>query len=161
VGENPSLPLSKLLQKSLMLLALASACRVSELAMLSRKIKVVNGGWVFFFQNWKKNSTKKNAKTELEVGFFEDPLLCPLRGLEVYLKATGGYAQEVIFLTMVHPVHAARPNTLAKHLKLVLGAAGISSTAHSCRSASTSKALVKGVPIETILNRTGKGRNVM
>jgi hypothetical protein len=44
-------------------------------------------------------------------------------------------------------------HTLAKHLKAVLAEAGIVCSAHSFRAASTSKALVKGVSIDTILSR--------
>jgi integrase len=81
-----------------------------------------------------------------------------LRALSEYLRVTKDWCPEVdvIFLTLSKPHRAAKPNTLAKNLKLLLRMAGIDDSvfsAHSFRAASTSKALHQGVPIGLILER--------
>jgi hypothetical protein len=78
--------------------------------------------------------------------------------LETYLAKTEGFVTDdnPIFVTLCKPFHRARPNTLAKYLKLILQSAGLDTgkfTAHSFRSAASSKAQAANVSIEEILNR--------
>jgi integrase len=101
----------------------------------------------------------EKRKLEIEIfEFKENPKLCPINCLSSYLTRTEGFCsdQDGLFLTLSKPHRLSRPNTLAKHLKRVLGAAGVDTnqfSAHSFRSASTSKALAVGVSIEDILAR--------
>jgi integrase len=157
-GPNSELSVKRLLQKSLSLLALVSACRVSELANLSSQVVKRPGVWTFKFLKWKKNSSVKNSCLDLNIFAFHQELVCPLAGLSAYLDATKGHRQDTlnVFLTLQAPFRAARANTLARHLKSVLKEAGIDInrfSAHSYRSASTSKSLCQGVPIGDILAR--------
>jgi integrase len=154
-GRNHDLSLTRLFQKTLTLLALSSACRVSELAALSRHIVVRPREWVFSLVKLKKNSSQKRASLQVEISMFEDQLLCPIESLKLYLERTHLLwpAASTIFITLTKPFRQSRPNTLAGHLKRVLQMAGIDCTAHSFRAASTSKALARGVSIEEILGR--------
>jgi hypothetical protein len=155
-GDNSSLSIKQLLQKSLTLLALVSACRISELAALSSQIIQEDNRWRFHFLRWKKNSSRKKQRLDLDLFFYSDVLLCPLRCLEAYLRVTANLRgnSEVLFISLQKPFQPLRPNSLARHLKAILHEAGIDTkrfSAHSFRSASTSKAYSKGVPIESIL----------
>jgi integrase len=153
-GPNSGLSVKRLFQKSVMLLALVSACRVSELAALSRLVVVHSQGWIIPFDRLKKNYSSKRPMFQLEISFFSDPLLCPLQCLTLYMEKTKTLSESPsLFLTLSSPFRRPRPNTLAKHIKQVLQEANIDATAHSCRSASTSKALVKGVSVDQILKR--------
>jgi hypothetical protein len=66
-----------------------------------------------------------------------------------------GSSNSGLFQTLTKPFRRAKPNTLAKHLKQLLGSVGVGQefTAHSFRSASTSKAFTMGLPVELILAR--------
>jgi integrase len=157
-GDNSTLPLKRLFLKSLRLLALVSACRISELASLSRLVVKESFGWEFRFTKWKKNSSQKRPSVSLKVASFEDSRLCPLACLELYLlKSTVSAGNlDSLFITLCPPYKRPRPNTLAKHLKVILEQAGFPSgsfSAHSFRAASASKAASWGVPIDIILSQ--------
>jgi hypothetical protein len=120
--------LKQLFLKSLTLFAITSACRVSEMANLSREVIRHNTGWTFRLLVFKKNSRPSNSHLTIDIFYFlENPNLCPLKCLEIYLQRTkdlltlpGG-----VFLTLSKPFRMAKTNTLAKHLKSVLAASGI------------------------------------
>jgi site-specific recombinase XerD len=157
-GVNEVLNSHFLFLKSLTLLTLASACRVSELSALSRSFIRDNKGCVFHFVSWKKNSKVNKSCLDLVIPFCPDISLYPLRCLFLYIKSTSSQAVRVdsLFITKSRPFHRPRPNTLAKHLKEVLQLAGVdlsSFSAHSFRSAASSKALTKGVSVTDILSQ--------
>jgi hypothetical protein len=157
-GSNESLSFKQLFLKSLTLVALVSACRVSELANFSNSYVCHRDSWSFQLLKVKKNSSIKNNKLGVDIFAFCQKELCPLACLQLYLAASHVQRQgcDRLFLTLSRPFRAARPNTLARHLKSVLQGAGIDIlrfSAHSFRAATTSKALTKGVPLEEILSR--------
>jgi integrase len=157
-GPNSQLSLKQLLCKSVALLALVSACRVSELANLDSQILKRDSSWSFRFLSLKKNSTPKQTFLDIEIFAFHQEDFCPLACLELYLLRTAEFRGDIknVFITLSKPYRAARPNTIAKHLKFILSGAGIDLSrfsAHSFRAASTSKALSKGVSVEDILSR--------
>jgi integrase len=158
LGLNEQLGLKNLFWKALMLLALVTACRMSELASMSRNIQKSTTGWTLFFNKLKKNSSAKTQELSINVFYFTDPDLCPLRALDLYIVKTHTLVPKDanIFTTLCKPFRNARPNTLAKHIKEILGNAGVDTEiykAHSVRSASTSHALARGISIEEILDR--------
>ena len=68
------------------------------------------------------------------------------------------YEKTRLLLSYVKPYNAVSKDTLARWVKTVLSRAGIDITkfsAHSTRSASTSAAKIRGVPLEIIMNRAG------
>jgi hypothetical protein len=150
LGINDKLTLRQFFLKSSTLMALQTA----ELASLSRTMQRFKNGWIFHLNKSKRIQRFKN-NLEVQVSFFQDPTLCPLRCLKFYLGKTTSLTSstESLFLTLNKPLWAPSG---ARHRKSVLEQAGIDSkvvTAHSFRSGSTSKALVKGVSISKILER--------
>ena len=82
--------------------------------------------------------------------------LCPLEAVQDYVQQRNLLAPQVdeFFITRRKPYHPAYKDTLARWVKEVLTSSGIDTSqyaAHSCRSASSSKAKVSGVPMEQIL----------
>jgi hypothetical protein len=53
-----------------------------------------------------------------------------------------GKGLDSLLVTLVRPFRRLRPNTIARHLKIVLGQAGVIDSAQSFRAASTSKVLI-------------------
>jgi integrase len=159
LGPNHQLSLKQLFLKGLTLFTLVTACRVSEIASLSRAgIQKFPSGWVFQFGELKKNSSIKNTNLEINVFYYDDPLLCPLQCLDLYMQRTNEFrlVNDGLFLTNCKPYRRAKANTLSKHLKLVLKLVGVDTQkfkGHSFRSASTSKALATGLPVDQILSR--------
>ena len=82
--------------------------------------------------------------------------LCPLEAVQDYVHQCNLLAPQVdeFFITHRKPYHPASKDTLARWVKEVLILSGIDTSqyaAHSCRSASSSKAKVLCVPMEQIL----------
>jgi integrase len=158
-GSNSQLSKKQLFQKTLSLLCLVTACRVSELASLSGIILKFPTYWQLQFTKWKKNSSQKKAGASVDIFFFKaDSRLCPIQCLEYYLDRTSLEREGVnsIFLTLSKPIRRPRPNTLATHLKQVLASAGVDTskfTAHSFRAAASSKAAASAISIQDILKR--------
>jgi hypothetical protein len=131
---------------------------VSELANLSRNTQVFPSGWRLHFTKLKKNSTSKNNHLEINVFSYPETVVCPIICLKDYIERSNSLVTlvENIFITLTPPYRASKPNTLAKHLKEVLSLIGVdtdSFKAPSYWSASTSKALAKGVSTDLILSR--------
>jgi hypothetical protein len=86
-GPNTTLTLLQLFRKTLVLLALVSACRVAELASLSRTMQRHAGGCTLRLKHLKKNSSAKSLQLDIDIFYFlAEPLLCPLQCLELYLS---------------------------------------------------------------------------
>ena len=89
----------------------------------------------------------------------EDPDICPVTTLRKYITVTtpcvaNFETPKPVFITSRKPFRRARPATIGHWIKDTLKAAGVDTekfTAHSTRSASTSHASMKGVPIADIL----------
>jgi integrase len=157
-GPNHLLSDIQIFRKTLALVALVTACRVSELASISRNVQQHVSRWTLTLTKLKKNSSPANTGLQIDIFPNVDETVCPIKAMEEYLLRTSflGLNTHNMFLTLTKPYHSARPNTLAKHLKLLLLAAGIDISkfsAHSFRSASTSKALANQVSVDDILKR--------
>ena len=89
----------------------------------------------------------------------EDPNICPVTTLKKYITVTtpcvaNFETPKPVFITSRKPFRRACPATIGHWIKDTLKAAGVDTerfTAHSTRSASTSQASTKGVPIADIL----------
>ena len=81
--------------------------------------------------------------------------LCLLQAIQDYIQQRNLLAPQVeFFITHRKPYRPASKDTLARWVNNVLTSSGIDTSqfaAHSCRSASASKAKVSGVPMEQIL----------
>ena len=90
--------------------------------------------------------------------FPHDVALCPVATLDAYLDARAQLGNAALrdefFLCYRKPHGPATNDNLARWVKMVLHSSGVNLDtfrAHSCRSASTSKAAATGVPLEKIL----------
>ena len=155
LGNNSALSLKELTLKLAFLLAVCSPKRVSELSALSiDNLQRSAERWTFFLDYRNKNRNRGEAHTARYESFLENPLLCPVRCLADYLKATearrGDHAR--LFLSFV-TFKPSQATTIARWIKEILKDAGIDSKfkAHSTRSASTSKALRCGASMGDIM----------
>ena len=114
---------------------------------------------VFNIQGLLKQS--RPTKRDLPItyhAFPHDVALCTVATLEFYLSARGKLVNaalhDELFRCYRNPHGPATRDTLARWVKMVLGSSGVNLdtfSAHSCRSASTSKAAASGVSLERIL----------
>jgi len=91
--------------------------------------------------------------------FNDNSEICPVTVFCFYLQKTAEQVATLrppraVFITSRKPIRQARPGTIDHWIKNILGASGINTdvhSAHSTRSASTSWAASKRVPINDIL----------
>ena len=142
------------------LMALANASRCSDLAALDRDhLRWTPTGAQFTVVRLTKTRTPGPPRTVHYSSLPEDADVCPVTSLQLYLSRTSEQAASItspkpVFLTSKRPFRRARPGTLGHWIKHSLGKAGIDTeqfTAHSTRSASSSRARAKGVPVAEIL----------
>ena len=153
------IPLKLLTLKTVTLLTLLSGQPVStlhqfRLSRLQRNPTLV----IFNIQRLLKHF--RAAKRDLPISYHafpRDVALCPVATLDDYLDARAQLGNAALrdefFLCYRKPHGPATNDTLARWVKMVLHSSGINLdtfTAHSCRSASTSKAAATGVPLEKI-----------
>ena len=144
-----------------MLLALASACRCSELKCLDiRYMTKTTNSYIFEFSKVTKSWRKGKAPPSLEFFSFESNTnLCVVSVLEAYLLRSAGWRSDnkhQLLLGTVNPHDEVAKSTISGWVKTVLGEAGIDTNifkAHSSRSASTSKAKIGGCSLQDILKR--------
>ncbi|XP_003740575.1 uncharacterized protein LOC100907979 [Galendromus occidentalis] len=129
-GASDSLPLLHAAYRSLLLLLLTSAARISEIADLV----------------YPPSSRQPH----------EWDLRCPLTALTRYVALTAPHRHPPgpLFLTTRRPFRPASKDTLARWVKSVLSDAGINArvhTAHSTRAASTTAVHLRGVQVPDIM----------
>ena len=158
---NPTeLTLKMLTLKTVTLLTLLSGQRVStihqfHLSQMQRTPTIV----IFNIQGLLKHS--RPTKRDLPItyhAFPHDVALCPVATLDSYLtareKLVNAALHDELLLCYRKPHGPATNDNLARWVKTTLQYSGINLdtfTAHSCRSASTSKAAVAGVSLQRIL----------
>lgn len=93
--------------------------------------------------------------------FPEEPRLCVVECLEAYITKTAGVRTSEntkLFLSFHKPYQPVSRSTISRWVKTVMEKSGIDVTTykpHSTRSASTSAALRKGVPLKVIMKAAG------
>ena len=155
-------PLEKLSIKDLtlkltMLVALASAARVHEIAALDcGSVIKKTDCWEFVLTSHVKNSRPNHPNGRLYLSrYVNNPSICVLRCLEHYTLRTASHRQyQQLFLSYIRPFKPVGSQTIARWICSVVGLAGVDSayTAHSTRSSLTSAAVEHGLPIEEVLN---------
>ena len=160
--KNEDLPVRSLTHKLTMLLALTSASRGSEICHLNINHMVkTHNSYIFTYEKLTKTRRRGTAPLSVEyVQFSTNPKLCVVSVLDIYLKITQEWrvkGQETqLLLSTLKPHNEVVKSTIAGWIKSVLKDAGIDTSlfsAHSTRSASTSKAMALGLSIEDILKR--------
>ena len=164
LGANKHMALKQLTLKLAMLLALASAGRSSDLRAFDINfMKLEEDKVIFSLGQLTKSRRRGKPPILIEFSRFEDnPLLCVLSTLSVYLDRTklirerGDKTQKSqLLLSFVEPHRAVVPCTIAGWLLKIMSVAGIDTNefrAHSTRGASTSKADAKGLSCKEILD---------
>lgn len=162
LGPDTSLSLKSLSSKLVMLLALTSLFRVSEIAAIDFKSIVFSGPVVKFALGRLRKSHRKGCLQVSSLNRLNSsPLICPVSCLERYIFVTRDFRNEstnsslILGLRSPHPPIGA--STIGRWIKLLSSEAGVDTTiysAHSTRGASASKAMSAGLSIESIL-RTG------
>ena len=155
---DESLPLKLLSQRTAMLLALTRPARSADLSKLdiSRFRKTPEGAIFSPVVLAKQSRPGRGLKEFFFPRFPENPRLCPVVSLELYLERTKPLRTNAsqLFISFVKPHLPVSSSTVARWLKDVMGAAGIDISnfkAHSVRGASTSAAASRGITTEEIL----------
>ena len=162
LGPDTSLSFKNISSKLVMLLALTSLFRVSEIAAIDFKSIVFSGPVVKFSLSRLRKSQRKGSLQVFSLNrLISSPLICPISCLERYISVTRDFRKEstnsslILGLRSPHPPIGA--STIGRWIKLLLSDAGVDTalySAHSTRGASASKAISAGISIESIL-RTG------
>ncbi|XP_071496008.1 uncharacterized protein [Diadema antillarum] len=161
--DNHELSLLALSQKLLSLLALVSAQRTQTLRYLDLNFMTLSADEATFHVRdiLKTTSTKKGISNQVTKvpSFTSNPKLCVLSTLQEYIKRTEPLrrvsSESKLLISTKHPHKSVTTSTLALWLKASLAAAGINTStfsAHSYRSAATSKAFAHGVSLNEIMS---------
>ena len=150
--------LSNLTHKLTMLLALTSASRASEMHQLDLQFMVRTDKF-YRFTLPQPTKVQKPGDPHQKVtfyGFDEVGSLCVCKTIEQYLELTKAIrgSETKLLIATVKPHKAVAVSTVSRWLKTVIGDAGIDSSVfkgHSTRSASTSKAILKGASVEDVM----------
>jgi len=159
---NEQLSLKELTHKLTMLLALTAASRSSEIYLLNINFMIrKTESYIFSFDKLTKTWKKGQSPPTIEfMNFPENPKLCVVKTLDDYInlskqwRLTKDHSQ--LLLSTLKPHKPVAKSTIAGWMKSVLKNSGIDTTifsAHSTRSASTSKAQLSGLSISDILKR--------
>lgn len=156
LGDNEHLSLKNLSFKTVMLCALASPRRVSELAALTLATVVKKPDhWHFPIPGMTKNRRIGGQAHSADIFFFpENPLLCPIKSLEEYIVRTALFRgeEQKLFVSFRAPHKAVNSTSIARWIKSCLTAAGITGYgAHSTRAAATSTASASGISSDLIM----------
>ena len=117
----------------------------------------------FVLDTLSKTSRKGDSLPSLTIHeYVPDPMLDPVACIHAYLRRTADWRdvyQPGKLLRSTRPPHeGAATSTISNWLKATIHEAGIHPDfkGHSTRSASTSKANIKGLSVKEILNKEGK-----
>ena len=161
LSSNAELSSRTLLLKTTMLLFLTSAGRCHEICYLDIRYMVKTiCSYKFYFSKITKSWRKGKAPPCLEIKHYPpDRDLCVVSCIDNYLSRSQSWrdkGQTHFLLSHLRPHKEVQKSTISGWVKLVLKNSGIDIShfkAHSCRSASTSKAKVMGLSLEDVLKR--------
>jgi len=160
LGENHGLSLSALSYKMVLLLALTSFFRVSELASIVRDSVAISPQGARLAVNRVMKQQRSGSLHVLSIARLQSNLtLCPVACLERYIVLTDpfrkGSLSGTLFLSIRSPHGPIGASTIGHWIKKFLSSAGVDISiysAHSTRGAAASKASSSGVPVERILS---------
>ena len=155
------LSLKELTLKLVMLLAITTAARVDTLFKLSVDNYIQERDFILL----KFDSPLKQSKVGEKLGWLkvesypEDKDLCVFTILKHYLEITKGLRKsDKLFVSIQSPHKAVTKQTISRWLKIIMQKSGIDVKkygVHSTRGAASSKAFVKHVPVDEILDVGG------
>lgn len=154
------LTLIQLTEKTVTLLAIATAQRAQTLSLIKVKnVKSVGSGYEIKVPDFIKTSRPGAFQPLLQIPRFdENPKCCPARTLEHYLKITKnlrGNTKELFISTKAY--RKVTVATISRWIRCTLHKCGVdeSFTAHSTRHASSSAAAKKGLDVRIINSTVG------
>ena len=141
--------------KTCMLLALTAIKRCSDLHILDTKFMAVGEDKIIFKLGERPKNCRKKGEAPDPITFqATGGTLCPVMTSKVYIDRTKAWREEnsesKFFLSYIRPHKAVTSSTIGRWLKTVLGNVGVDTskfTAHSTRSASSSKARTMGASV--------------
>ena len=143
------------------LLALASLLRVSELTSINRRTIILNEEEAMCFLSRPGKAQHLGPLQSVSILRCHDKEICPVAGLEYYVIVTDPARNfsdgDEVLVTMTAPHRPASSSTVARWIKSYAGWSGVNIdvfSTHWIREASASKAVVSGVPIDSILKAT-------
>ena len=155
------LSLKSLTLKLTMLLALVTGQRCQTLQKLNLKNLTQGQQLIFSFDSVLKHSRPGSKSQIVKLSPYElDKALCIVTVINDYIRRTECIRKQEsqLLISFVKPHNAVSTDTIARWLKTIMTLSGVDTTifkAHSCRSASTSKAKDFDIPIDTILQAGG------
>ena len=163
LGDNGDLNDKDLTQKLVMLIALTNVTRAHEIQGLKLNY-VEDHGNKIILHTANLTKTKRPNKPKINFTLLEyeaEKTLDVVDCFRHYIKRTKAWRGEEeeekqIFIGLVEPHKPVATSTISRWLKELMSRAGINTEkfkAHSVRGASTSKAMVVGVPIDQILDK--------
>ena len=158
-GDVLTLSRSRLTHRLAMLLALASARRVSDMFLLcvdDQHLRILPTKWTFLTAFGAKQERQTHSVPPITFNQNVDcSRLCPVAHLVKYMKRTCVERQKdtshKLFRTTVHPFRPAAKSTIVKWLVFVLSDAGITDSAGSTRAAAATWSTAKGVRAAVIM----------
>lgn len=159
--DNNMLTLKKLTKKLVMLLALSSSSRCSEIANINANGKrYIPGGIQFPLLKHKKNRKASVLPGTVFFPHIKDKKLCPATCLEYYLSKTGSINRSdgALIRTTIKPHKAATSMTISRWLTEIICSSGQQfptkyiRRGHTTRGQAATKAKKLGLTSEQILN---------
>ena len=145
--------------KLTMLLALVSGQRIQTLSLLDLNNLSQGQDFVFTFDAPLKHSREGRPSQTIRLTSYHDTSLCVISTLKEYISRTVALrCSQRLLISFVKPHKAVTTDTIARWLRTVMSKAGVDTTvfkAHSCRSASNTKAHASNVPMDMILQTAG------
>jgi len=158
LGQNQTLDLPTLSQKTSILLALASLFRVSELASIDTASLSFSDSGVGFSLRRLRKAQHNGPLQSVFISAFPDPSRCPVSALRAYVERTSPHRNDVnsksLFIALISPFHSVSSNTISRWIRTIMLSAGIDTSifgAHSTRGAAASRASAAGVGTDSIL----------
>lgn len=159
---NEELSLEKLSRKCAMLLALTTAHRVQTLSKICiQNIVESDLQLTIKIPDLIKTSRVGVNQPTLHLPFFsQKPQICPAKTLLAYLDKTRGLRRDCNYLFISHrkPHAIVGPQSISRWIKSTLDECGVDVSifsAHSTRHASTSRARLLGLSVDTIRKTAG------
>jgi len=158
--DNENLSFQMLTHKVAMLMALSNADRCSDLAALDLNFRSYRtDGVLFTIPGLTKTRRSGPPLQAFYPSFSDNSKLCPVLALKVYEEKSKDIrgsmeSRNPLFISVRRPFKPVKAVTIGHWLKDVMKTAGIDTTAftaHSTRSAATSKAKLAGIPMSEIM----------
>ena len=159
LGPSENLSLKSLSLKLVVLMALASANRSSDLHALDLNFRRYTPEGVIFILPTLTKTRRSGPPKESFYCKFKDEVLCPVHTLQIYEKCTANLRtknsnENRLFISYQKPHKPICSSSIARWMKTVLASAGVVTDqfkAHSTRSAATSAAKSAGVSLRDIM----------